>query len=92
MFAPCRSRPRPSVVKEANFRWRLPVAAVAAFEAQDGPTPLTQGSSRLVHQLLPGSLVDELRLLSFALVLGAGKRKSGRLRARTQRDLAQQRR
>jgi dihydrofolate reductase len=50
------------------------VAAVRALKQEDGPTLLTQGSSELVHLLLQNDLVDELRLLTFPVVLGKGKR------------------
>lgn len=50
------------------------VAAVRALKRQDGPTLLTQGSSELVHLLLRHDVVDELKLLTFPVVLGKGKR------------------
>ena len=50
------------------------IAAVRALKHQDGPTLLTQGSSDLVQQLLASDLVDEIRLLTFPVLLGAGKR------------------
>jgi dihydrofolate reductase len=53
------------------------VAAVRELKKQDGPTLLTQGSSELVHLLLTHDLVDELRLLTYPLVLGRGKRLFG---------------
>jgi dihydrofolate reductase len=49
-------------------------AAVRALKAGDGPALIVQGSSDLVHQLLAGDLIDELRLLTYPLVLGRGKR------------------
>jgi dihydrofolate reductase len=42
----------------------------------DGPI-LVSGSRRLVHELLENDLVDELRLMVFPVVLGAGKRLFG---------------
>ncbi|KPN21025.1 dihydrofolate reductase [Xanthomonas sp. Mitacek01] len=50
------------------------IGAVRALKAQDGPVLLTQGSSLLVQQLLASDLVDEVRLLTFPVLLGAGKR------------------
>jgi dihydrofolate reductase len=50
------------------------VGALRDLKKQDGPTLLTQGSSELVHLLLEHDLVDELRLLTFPVVLGKGKR------------------
>lgn len=42
---------------------------------QDGDRPLvTQGSTQLVHQLLAADVVDEIRTLTFPVVLGQGKR------------------
>jgi len=48
--------------------------AVRDLKAGDGPPLLTQGSSELVHQLLAAGLVDELRLQTFPILLGKGKR------------------
>src|SRR5207237_2373564 len=44
-------------------------AAVAQLKAGDGPDLLTQGSSVLVQSLLEAGLVDELRLLTFPVLL-----------------------
>jgi dihydrofolate reductase len=49
-------------------------AAIRELKKGDGPTLLTQGSSELVQQLLEHDLVDELRLLTYPVVLGRGKR------------------
>jgi dihydrofolate reductase len=35
---------------------------------------VTQGSSELLHQLLASDVVDELRLLTYPVLLGRGKR------------------
>jgi dihydrofolate reductase len=50
------------------------VGAVGKLKAGDGPPLLTQGSSELVHQLLAAGLVDEIRLITFPILLGKGKR------------------
>jgi dihydrofolate reductase len=50
------------------------VGALRELKKQDGPTLLTQRSGKLVHLLLSHDLVDELRLLTYPLVLGRGKR------------------
>lgn len=52
-------------------------AEIARLKQADGPTLLVQGSSVLVHSLLAGGLVDELRLLVFPVLLGRGKRLFG---------------
>jgi dihydrofolate reductase len=52
-------------------------AAVRALKQGDGPDLLTQGSSDLVQTLLAEDLVDEIRLLIYPVVLGAGKKLLG---------------
>ncbi|HYW11939.1 MAG TPA: dihydrofolate reductase family protein [Longimicrobium sp.] len=48
--------------------------AVRRLKQEDGPMLLTQGSSVLLQTLFAHDLVDELRVLTFPLVLGRGKR------------------
>ena len=50
------------------------VSAVRALKHRDGPDLVTQGSSTLLHQLLVSDVVDELRLLTYPVLLGRGKR------------------
>ncbi|MEH2513172.1 dihydrofolate reductase [Nitrobacteraceae bacterium AZCC 1564] len=50
---------------------------IAKLKQADGPTLLTQGSSGLLQTLLKHDLIDEFHLLTFPLVLGAGKRLFG---------------
>jgi dihydrofolate reductase len=50
---------------------------VARLKQEDGPDLLIQGSSQLVQALLAKDLIDEITLLVFPLVLGAGKRLFG---------------
>jgi dihydrofolate reductase len=49
-------------------------ARIAELKQGGGPDLLTQGSSVLLHALLAHDLVDELRLMTFPVVLGHGKR------------------
>lgn len=49
-------------------------ADVAALKQGDGPTLLVQGSSNLIQTLLAHDLVDELRLITYPVILGRGKR------------------
>ncbi|WP_394697041.1 dihydrofolate reductase family protein [Pseudoxanthomonas japonensis] len=50
------------------------VSAVRALRRREGPDLVTQGSSALLHQLLASDVVDELRLLTYPVLLGRGKR------------------
>jgi dihydrofolate reductase len=50
------------------------VEAVRKLKAAPGKTIITDGSHQLVHTLLEHDLVDELHLLLYPILLGAGKR------------------
>jgi dihydrofolate reductase len=50
------------------------VEAVRSLKASSGETIMTDGSSQLVHTMIAADLVDEVHLLVYPLVLGAGKR------------------
>jgi len=52
-------------------------AAIAKLKQEDGPDLLTQGSSVLLQTLLAQGLIDELRLMTFPVTLGHGKRLFG---------------
>ena len=47
---------------------------VAKLKQGDGPPLITQGSTELVHSLLAARLVDEIRVFTFPVLLGKGKR------------------
>ncbi len=47
---------------------------IAKLKQGDGPNLLTQGSSVLLQTLLAQDLIDEFRLLTYPVLLGAGKR------------------
>lgn len=50
------------------------IDTISALKRLEGPDLLTQGSGDLVRQLLAAGLVDELRLMTFPVLLGRGKR------------------
>ena len=64
----------------ADLTWKGSVALrdgakdVAKLKQEDGPALVTQGSAQLVHALLAAGLVDELRMFTFPVLLGKGKR------------------
>jgi dihydrofolate reductase len=49
------------------------MAALSALKQQEGPDLLIQGSSTLYPQLLAEGLLDRLTVMTFPVVLGAGK-------------------
>ncbi|MDQ3385939.1 MAG: dihydrofolate reductase family protein [Actinomycetota bacterium] len=72
------SRGKPSLEWERSFLIEGDVAeGVAALKEQEGPELQVHGSGNLVQTLLRHGLVDEWQLLTFPVVLGAGKRLFG---------------
>ncbi|WP_277188145.1 dihydrofolate reductase family protein [Caballeronia sp. BR00000012568055] len=51
--------------------------AIRTLKQQDGADLLTFGSGAMVRQLLAAGLIDELRLLTYPVLLGQGKRLFG---------------
>ena len=63
----------------ANSKWlgSDAASAVAELKQGEGPDLLTQGSSDFLQSLLAADLVDEVRLLTYPVVLGGGKKLFG---------------
>ena len=53
------------------------IGGVRALKRSDGPDLLIQGSSTIYPPLLAAGLIDELVLMTFPILLGAGKRLFG---------------
>ncbi len=51
-----------------------PVAELKRLKAQDGPDLLTQGSADFLQTLFAADIVDALQIITFPVMLGAGKR------------------
>jgi dihydrofolate reductase len=49
-------------------------ADVARLKREDGPVLITQGSTDLIQTLLKNSLIDEIHVFTFPIVLGNGKK------------------
>ncbi len=66
--------------KGVDLTWKGSIALrdaakdVANLKHEDGPHLVTQGSTELVHSLLAAGLVDEIRMFTFPVMLGKGKR------------------
>ncbi|MGQ0533776.1 MAG: dihydrofolate reductase family protein [Caulobacteraceae bacterium] len=66
--------------KGLDLTWKGSIALsdgvkyVAKLKQDDGPALVTQGSTELVHSLLAAGLVDEIRVFTFPVLLGKGKR------------------
>src|ERR1700722_3968448 len=69
------SRSKPELTW-ANSQWlgEDGAAQLRALKAEDGPDLLTQGSSDFLQTLWKDGLIDELTVLTFPVILGAGKR------------------
>ncbi len=71
------SRPIPSAWQPTTeIRQDVP-GAIARLKTEDGPLLQVHGSHQLVQLLLEHGLVDEYRIWTFPVVLGAGKRLFG---------------
>ncbi|TIT64676.1 MAG: dihydrofolate reductase [Mesorhizobium sp.] len=53
------------------------IATLRRLRQEDGPDLLIQGSGNLIQTLLANGLIDEIRLMTFPLLLGKGKRLFG---------------
>ncbi len=57
-----------------SIRLKDAATDVARLKQQNGPVLLTQGSGDLLQTLLGHDLVDELRILTFPVILASGKK------------------
>jgi dihydrofolate reductase len=68
---------------DLKLTWRGSIALhdagadVARLKREDGPALVTQGSTDLLQTLLADDLIDEIRLFTFPVVLGNGKKLFG---------------
>ena len=65
---------RDAGVAEQPVAGRDIIARLRELKRTQGPVLLVQGSSTLMQQLLANDLLDELRLLTYPVLLGGGKR------------------
>jgi dihydrofolate reductase len=72
-YVASRSKPK---LDWKNSQWlgKDTASALKKLKAEDGPDLMVQGSSELMQTLWKESLLDEFSVLTFPVVLGAGKR------------------
>jgi dihydrofolate reductase len=66
-----------NTLKETNWKnteFLESVEDIKGLKESDGPDLQVWGSSQLVHLLLENDLVDEIRLMTYPLILGEGKK------------------
>lgn len=66
-----------STIKETDWKnttFIKSVEDIKKLKESDGPDLQVWGSSKLVHLLLENDLVDQLRLMTYPLILGEGKK------------------
>jgi len=71
-----------NTLTELNWQNSVPISGnisseVARLKQQDGPLIQVHGSGALIQTLLAADLIDEFRLWTFPVVVGAGKRLFG---------------
>lgn len=59
---------------EGSVRLEDAAADVARLKQENGPALVTQGGSDLIRTLLANDLIDEVRTLTFPILLGKGKK------------------
>ncbi|MGH7434533.1 MAG: dihydrofolate reductase family protein [Polyangiaceae bacterium] len=70
-------RPESLTWKNSRALGPDPVAALRELKKGEGPDLMTQGSSDFLQTVFANDLADELRVLTFPMVLGKGKRLFG---------------
>lgn len=58
------------------------VEEVVQLKSQNGPLMQVHGSWQLIQTLLAGNLIDEIRLWTFPVIVGSGKRLFGQISAK----------
>lgn len=71
------TRSNPPLTWKNSIAVRDAAKDVARLKKENGPNLVTQGSSGLIQTLLAHDLIDELRVFTFPIILGRGKRLLG---------------